>query len=139
MWVFYTLLTQPVYEVGEVVRDLLPDENPVDHVAAEQTHFYFVTHVQVDLLVFVDGFEDVGGCRTVGELQLVKTLLSDVESISLFKVFDGHVLDYILDLGICIFECKLCLELFFLQFIAILLVLLSIHAFVPSFLFNCSI
>lgn len=35
MWVLYLLALQPLYEEGEVIRNLLTVEDPVYHVAAE--------------------------------------------------------------------------------------------------------
>lgn len=66
------LALQPVDEVREIVRDLATVEDAVDHVAAEQTHLYLVSQVQVDLLVLVDALEYVRCCRTVREFQFVE-------------------------------------------------------------------
>lgn len=45
---------EPLDEKREVVRNFLPVENSIYHVATEQPHLYFVPCVRVDLAVFVD-------------------------------------------------------------------------------------
>lgn len=42
-----------------MIFDLFSVEDPVDHVAAEQSHFYLVSCVTVQLLVLVDDFEKI--------------------------------------------------------------------------------
>jgi hypothetical protein len=49
---FFSL--QPFDEKREMVRYLLPVEDSVYHVAAEQPHLYLVTRVRVDLPVLVN-------------------------------------------------------------------------------------
>jgi hypothetical protein len=56
---------EPLDEEGEVIGDLLPDEDAVDHVAAEKSHLYLVAGVGIDLRVLVDRLEDVGCRRSV--------------------------------------------------------------------------
>lgn len=125
------VVLEPVDEVGEVVGDLLPDEYPVDHVAAEQPHLDLVAQVRVDLLVLVDAFEDVGGGRPVGELQVVEGFLYDVEGVAFLEVFDGHVLQHVLDQGVSVFEHELSFELLLLELVAVFSVLFGCHAFLP--------
>lgn len=52
---------QPLAVSLEVIRNFLAVEDAVDHVAAEEAQLDLVARVRVDLLVFVDGLEDVGG------------------------------------------------------------------------------
>lgn len=57
VFVFFSF--QPLYEEREVLRNLLSVEYPVYHVAAEESHFYFVSRMGIDSLVLVDRFENV--------------------------------------------------------------------------------
>lgn len=52
---------EPLDEEGKVIVNLLPVEDTVDHVAAEEPHFDLVAGVRVDLCVLMDRFKDVGG------------------------------------------------------------------------------
>jgi hypothetical protein len=56
---------QPRNEVREVVGDFLTIEDAVDHVTAEQSHFYFVAKMRIDPFVLVNALKDVGSCRTI--------------------------------------------------------------------------
>lgn len=59
VWVVYPFPLQPVHEVREVLRDLVPYEYPVYHVTTKQTHLYLVTQVRLDAFVLVDCLEYV--------------------------------------------------------------------------------
>lgn len=60
MRVFYFFGFDPLNEEGKVVGNLLTIKNTVDHVTAEQTHFYFVTSVRIDSIVLMNRLEDIG-------------------------------------------------------------------------------
>lgn len=66
---------QPLDKEGEVISNLLPIEDPIDHVTAEQPHLDLVASVRVDLAVLVDRFEDVRGRRSVRKLQVIEGFL----------------------------------------------------------------
>jgi hypothetical protein len=46
--------------------------------------------MRVDLLVLVDGLEDVGGCGAIGELQLLEGLFGHFSFVALAEVLDRH-------------------------------------------------
>jgi len=45
MGVFYLLGLEPLDEKRKVIRNFFPVENSIDHVAAEQSHLYFISCV----------------------------------------------------------------------------------------------
>lgn len=94
----------PLDEKGEVVSDLLPVEDTVDHMTAEQTQFNFVASVRVDLLVLVDSLEDVGSRGSVGKLQLLKGFLTHFSLVPLSEVLNWHLAQHVSDLTVHIFE-----------------------------------
>jgi len=56
------LAAKPLEEEGEVFANLLPAEDAVHHVAAEQPQLYLVPGMGVNLFVLMDALEDMGGC-----------------------------------------------------------------------------
>lgn len=123
---------EPLDEEGEVVRYLLAVEDAVYHVAAEESHLDLVARVRVDLRVFVDGLEDVGGGRAVGKLQLVEGLLLDGQLVAALEVFDGHVLEDRVDLVVGVLEHQVRLHVFLLQLAHELLVLGRLGGLQPA-------
>ena len=65
-------VVEPLYKKGKVVCHFFPVENAVHHVATEQSQLYLVSGMCMDLLVLVDGFENVRGGRSVCEFQLLE-------------------------------------------------------------------
>lgn len=53
------LRLQPFHEEREILIYLLSVENPVDHMAAKESHLDFVSDVTVDVFVLVDMLENV--------------------------------------------------------------------------------
>lgn len=53
------LRLQPFHEEWKVLIYLLSVENPVDHMAAKESHLDFVSDVAVDVFVLVDMLENV--------------------------------------------------------------------------------
>lgn len=94
----------PLDEKGEVVSHLLPVEDTVDHMAAEQTQFNFVTSVRMDLLVLMDSLENVGSRGSVGKLQLLKGLLIHLSLVPLSEVLNRHLAQHVSDLTIHILK-----------------------------------
>lgn len=60
MRVIDTFSFEPISKEREVFRNLVSNENPIDHVATKQPHFYLVPQVRFNTPIFVNGFEDVG-------------------------------------------------------------------------------
>lgn len=132
MRIIYIFTFQPIYKMWEVVRDLPSIKYSVYHVATKQPHFYFISQMRVYFFVFVDTLENVRSCWAVRKFQIVKTLLSYIECVSLIKIFYGHVLNYILYQSISILKYKLSFQLLFLKFVTIITILLCFGAFLPS-------
>lgn len=44
-----------------MVINLLTVEDAVDHMAAKQPHFDFITSMRINLFVFMDALKDIGG------------------------------------------------------------------------------
>ena len=132
MLILDPLVLQPVYEMWEVVRDFLADEDPVDHVAAKQPHFYLVPQVQIDLLVLMDALENVRSCRSVREFQLIKTFLHNVQRVAFLEVLDRHVLNDVQNQSVSVLESELRFQLFLLEFITIFFVFFCLSAFLPG-------
>lgn len=59
------LRLQPFHEEREILIYLLSVENPVDHMAAKESHLDFVSDVTVDVFVLVDMLENVWCRRSV--------------------------------------------------------------------------
>jgi hypothetical protein len=74
VWVADFTGCQPFVVALEVISNFLSVEDTVDHVAAEQTKLDFVSCVGVDLLIFMDGLEDVGCCGSICKFKLIKCL-----------------------------------------------------------------
>lgn len=59
MFILDLPLHQPLLEIGEILPNLPASKYAIDHVAAEKSHFYFVTSVCIDFLVLMDSLEDM--------------------------------------------------------------------------------
>ena len=130
---------QPLNVVREIVTHLLPVEYSVDHVAAEQSQFYLVSCVGVDLLVFVDCLEDVRSCRSVCKFQLLERFLVDVCFVTPLEVFDGHLAQNVTHLTVHILEHKMSLHVLLLKQSHKIFVLRSFSALLPVILLNIRI
>lgn len=95
----------------------------------------------MDLLVFVDGLEDVRGRGTVREFQVVEALLSHLRPIAFLKVFYVNFTKDVTDLVVGVFEKQMGLHVLLLQQSHICFVLSGLHTFTPPFfdigLFQC--
>ena len=132
MGIFDLLGLEPLDEEGEVIGYLLAVEDAVDHVAAEETHLDLVASVGVDLCVFVDRLEDVGGGRAVGKLQLVEGLLLDRQLVAPLEVFDRHVLEDRVYLVVGVLEHQVRLHVLFFKLADELLVLRGLGGLQPT-------
>ena len=77
-----------------MVRNFFSVENSIDHVTAEEPHFYLIPSMRVYFVVLVDRFKDVGGGGPVRKLEVVKSFFIDVEFIPFLKIFDWHILQH---------------------------------------------
>lgn len=62
IWVFYLFGLEPLYEKWEMIRNLFPVENSIDHMTTKQSHLDFVSSMRVYFRILVDGFKDVRSC-----------------------------------------------------------------------------
>lgn len=113
MLVFVFFHLQPFYEKREVLRDLFTVEDPVYHMAAKQSHLYFVSRVWVDSFVFMDGFKNVRSCRSIRKLQFIEGALINCNLISLFEVFDRHVIQNSVDLAVSVLKHEMSFHVLF--------------------------
>ena len=95
---------QPLAVPLEVICDFLAVEDAVDHVAAEEAQLDLVAGVGVDLLVLVDGLEDVGSGRSVRELQLIEGVLGHLWLVALLEVFDVDLAQDVARLVVAVLE-----------------------------------
>ena len=93
----------------------------------------------VDLLVFVDGLEDVRSCRSVCKFQLLERFLVDVCFITPLEVFDGHLAQNMTNLIVHILKHKMSLHVLLLKQSNKIFVLRSFSAFLPIIFLNISI
>ena len=73
-------------------------------MAAEEAQLDLVAGVGVDLLVLVDGLEDVGGCRSIRELQLIEGVLGHLWLVALLEVFDVDLAQDVARLVVAVLE-----------------------------------
>lgn len=131
MRVLYFFCLQPLDEKREMVRQLLPVEDPIYHMATKQTHLDLVASVRVDLPVLVDRLEDVRGRRTVGKLQLVECSFVNCQLITFLEILYWHVLQHNRYLTVGIFEHQVSLHVLLLHLRHELLVFRSLGALQP--------
>ena len=62
MRIFYLLCLKPLDEEREMIRNLFTIKDPIDHVAAEQSHLYLISCMRINLIVLMDRLEDIGCC-----------------------------------------------------------------------------
>lgn len=102
--VLVLFLREPVHERGEMFFDLFPVENSVDHVAAKESHFDFVSRMGVYFFVFVDDFEYVRCSWSVGEFEVVEGFFGDGQFVAFVEVFDGNFVNYRSDFIVSVLE-----------------------------------
>lgn len=107
MLICNVFLLQPLTEVREVVLNFSPDENPIDHVATKQTHFYLISQVGIHISVLGDHLKDVGCCGSIREFNLIKLCLLDGRLVAFLEIGDGHVSNNFLNLSKCVFKGEL--------------------------------
>lgn len=65
MSIIYFLFFQPVYERWKMLLNLFSIEYSVNHVAAEEPHFYFVPCMTIDFFVLMYLLKNVGSSRSI--------------------------------------------------------------------------
>lgn len=83
-------------------------------MATEESELDLVTCMGMDLLVLMDGLEDVGSGRTVCKLQLVEGLLGYLGLVTFFEVFDVDLAQDVTGLVVAILEEKMGLHVLLL-------------------------
>ena len=136
MRVVYLLSLQPLHIKGEMVRNLLPVEDTIDHVTTKQPHLYLVTSVRVDLVVLMDRLENVRCCRSVRKLQVVESFFVHRQLVSPLEVFDRHILQDYGYLTVGILKHQVSFHIFFLHLTHKFLELCRLHALVPPLRVN---
>jgi len=127
---------KPFWKEREVLVYLLSIENSVDHMATEQSHFYFVSHMAVDILIFVDVLKNVRCRWTIWKLQLIENFLRHWWFVSFLEVFYWHVAQYSVDLIECIIVHYVSLHVLFFKFWKIFRILWRFCTLDPSFWIN---
>ena len=112
MWIVNIFSFQPVHEIWEIFRNFISYEDSVYHMAAEQSHFYFVSQMGFNASILMNCFKDMRSCGSIGEFELIKLFFCYVQAIAFLKILNIHVLDDILNLRVSVFKSKLRFQLF---------------------------
>jgi hypothetical protein len=57
--IYYFSCSEPLVVALKVISNFLPVKDSIDHVAAKQAQLYLISCMRMDLLVLVDGLEDM--------------------------------------------------------------------------------
>ena len=58
--IFFVL--KPDHKEGEMIFNLFPVKDSVYHMATEKSHFYFISCMAVQFLIFMNELEKIRGC-----------------------------------------------------------------------------
>ena len=55
-------MLKPNHKEGEMIFNLFSVKNSVYHMATEKSHFYFISCMAVQFLIFMNELEKIRGC-----------------------------------------------------------------------------
>ena len=133
MFVLDSMFEKPFKVIREVIRQLISAENSIDHMAAEKSHFDFVSEMTVDTFVIVDLFEDMRSGGTVSKFEILERGVRGCFEIEGFgEIFNRNRLVKRFNQGESVFEEEITFHVRFLESVDETFVIFGFSAGIPA-------
>lgn len=103
LWEFYFLLFKPLWEKWKMIQNFLSVENSVNHMATKQSHFYLVSQMGINFLIFMNWLENIWCSWTIWKFKLIEKFLVDFKFVPSLKILNWNVLQDIFYFIVCVF------------------------------------